>query len=170
MNLNEVIANKGNQNLGKNLGEYIPIHPNDHCNMGQSSNDSFPTAMHISISKVTKDMLFPAIYNLTKTLEKKIREFKNIIKVGRTHLQDATPITIDQEFSGYLTQVKNAFKRIKIAYEELLYLAQGGTAVGTGINTSTKFIKGSLKQFKLLQIYPSKSQKINLRLYHLMNP
>ena len=98
--------------------------------------------MHISISKITTEKLFPAINNLIKTLEKKIREFKNIIKVGRTHLQDATPITIDQEFGGYLNQVKNAFKRIKIAYEELLYLAQGGTAVGTGINTSTKFIKG----------------------------
>ena len=109
MNLNEVIANKANQNLGKSLGEYSPIHPNDHCNLGQSSNDSFPTVMHISISKIATEKLFPAINNFIKTLEKKIREFKNIIKVGRTHLQDATPITIDQEFSCYLNQVKNAF-------------------------------------------------------------
>ena len=159
MNLNEVIANKGNQNLGKALGEYFPIHPNDHCNMGQSSNDSFPTTMHIAISMKTNDVLFPAINNLIKTLEKKIREFKNIIKVGRTHLQDATPITIDQEFGGYLNQVKNAFKRIKIAYEELLYLAQGGTAVGTGINTSTKFIKGFIKAIQIITNLPFKESK-----------
>ena len=159
MNLNEVIANKANQNLGKSLGEYSPIHPNDHCNLGQSSNDSFPTVMHISISKMTTEKLFPAINNFIKTLEKKIREFKNIIKVGRTHLQDATPITIDQEFGGYLNQVKNAFKRIKVAYEELLYLAQGGTAVGTGINTSAKFVKGFIKAIQIITDLPFKESK-----------
>ena len=150
MNVNEVIANKANLNLGGKLGEYKFIHPNDHCNLGQSSNDSFPTAMHIAIILETNNFLFPAIKNLIKILEKKERQFKNIIKVGRTHLQDATPITLDQEFSGYKSQVNNALKRIIISYEELLSLAQGGTAVGTGLNTSQKFVKGFIKAIQMI--------------------
>jgi fumarate hydratase class II len=159
MNLNEVIANKTNENLGGKLGSYDPVNPNDHCNLGQSSNDSFPTAMHISIILSTQKALIPAINKLIKTLEKKEREFKNIIKVGRTHLQDATPITIAQEFSGYKTQIRNALKRIEFSYEELLFLAQGGTAVGTGINTSLKFIKGFIKAIQIITGLPFKESK-----------
>ncbi len=150
MNLNEVIANKANTDLGQKLGEYNPIHPNDHCNLGQSSNDSFPTAMHISIIKLTNEELVPSISKMIKILEKKEREFKNIIKVGRTHLQDATPITLNQEFGGFKSQIKSSLKRILNSYDELLYLAQGGTAVGTGLNTSTKFIKGFIKAIQMI--------------------
>ena len=128
-------------------------------NKSQSTNDVFPTAMHIAIALETRNKLLPSLELLNKELKKKITQFKNIIKVGRTHLQDATPITIDQEFGGYLNQVKNAFKRIKIAYEELLYLAQGGTAVGTGINTSTKFIKGFIKAIQIITNLPFKESK-----------
>ena len=105
MNLNEVIANRANEILGKKLGEYFPIHPNDHCNLGQSSNDSFPTVMHISILRSSRDNLIPMIEKLIKCLKKE-REFKDIVKVGRTHLQDATPILVSQEFSGYTSQIK----------------------------------------------------------------
>ena len=130
MNLNEVIANKANIKLGKPIGTYEPIHPNDHCNFGQSSNDSFPTAMHIAILRITTDKLIPEISYLIKSLRKKEREFKNIVKIGRTHLQDATPLTLEQEFSGFTKQIENSLKRINYAKEDLFYLAQGGTAVG----------------------------------------
>ena len=159
MNLNEVIANKANQELGKPLGEYDPVHPNDHCNMGQSSNDSFPTAMHISIVLETNEKLFPSINNMIKILKKKINHFEKIIKIGRTHLQDATPITLGQEFTGYLGQIENAKKRISESINYLLYLAQGGTAVGTGLNAPNKFIAGFIKALQMISGLTFKESK-----------
>ena len=159
MNLNEVIANKANQELGKPLGEYEPVHPNDHCNMSQSSNDSFPTAMHISIVLETNKKLFPSINNMIKILKKKINHFEKIIKIGRTHLQDATPITLGQEFTGYLGQIENAKKRISESINYLLYLAQGGTAVGTGLNASNKFIAGFIKALQMISGVTFKESK-----------
>ena len=159
MNLNEVIANKANQELGKPLGEYEPVHPNDHCNMGQSSNDSFPTAMHISIVLETNKKLFPSINNMIKILKKKINHFEKIIKIGRTHLQDATPITLGQEFTGYLGQIENAKKRISESINYLLYLAQGGTAVGTGLNAPNKFIAGFIKALQMISGLTFKESK-----------
>ena len=159
MNLNEVIANKANIKLGKQIGTYEPIHPNDHCNLGQSSNDSFPTAMHIAILRITTDKLIPEISNLIKSLRRKEREFKNIVKIGRTHLQDATPLTLEQEFSGFTKQIENSLKRINYAKEDLFYLAQGGTAVGTGLNSSSKFIKGFIKALQMITNLPFKDAK-----------
>ncbi len=159
MNLNEVIANKANKNLGKEMGNYEPTHPNDHCNLGQSSNDSFPTAMHIAILRITSDKLIPEILNLIKSLRKKEREFKNIVKIGRTHLQDAVPLTLEQEFSGFTKQIENSLKRINYSKEDLLYLAQGGTAVGTGLNSSSKFIKGFIKAVQMITNLPFKEAK-----------
>ena len=159
MNLNEVIANKANKNLGKSLGLYDPIHPNDHCNLGQSSNDSFPTAMHISLVKVINEILEPEVLKFIKSIKKKEREFKKIVKIGRTHLQDATPITLEQEFSGFAKQIENCLKRIKNSKEELYSLAQGGTAVGTGLNSSPKFVKGFVKAIQLITNLPFKESK-----------
>jgi len=159
MNLNEVIANKANQELGKPLGEYEPVHPNDHCNMSQSSNDSFPTAMHISIVLETNKKLFPSINNMIKILKKKINHFEKIIKIGRTHLQDATPITLGQEFTGFLGQIENAKKRISESINYLLYLAQGGTAVGTGLNAPNKFIAGFIKALQMISGLTFKESK-----------
>ena len=122
MNLNEVIANYSNKSLGEELGKYKRIHPNDHCNMGQSSNDSFPTAMHISIVLETNKNLLKKIDYFIQNLQKKEKEFRNIIKVGRTHLQDATPISVGQEFGTYVSQIKNAQKRIKDSLKELMEL------------------------------------------------
>ena len=159
MNLNEVIANKANKNLGKSLGLYDPIHPNDHCNLGQSSNDSFPTAMHISLVKMINEILEPEVLKFIKSIKKKEREFKKIVKIGRTHLQDATPITLEQEFSGFAKQIENCLKRIKNSKEELYSLAQGGTAVGTGLNSSPKFVKGFVKAIQLITNLPFKESK-----------
>ena len=158
MNLNEVIANKANKNLGKSLGSYDPIHPNDHCNLGQSSNDSFPTVMHISLVKIITESLEPQINLFIKSIKKE-REFKNIVKIGRTHLQDATPLTLEQEFSGFSKQIENCLKRIVNCKQELYYLAQGGTAVGTGLNSSAKFIKGFIKAIQLITKLPFKESK-----------
>lgn len=139
MNLNEVIANRANQILGKDLGSKSPVHPNDHVNMGQSSNDSFPTAMHIAAALSVHQNLVPALEKFLKALQKKQKEFDKIIKIGRTHLMDATPLTLGQEFSGYARQIELALERIKHASRDLLEVAQGGTAVGTGINTKVGF-------------------------------
>jgi fumarate hydratase class II len=121
------------------MGSKKPVHPNDHVNMGQSSNDSFPTAMNISCVLELHHSLLPSLEHLKASLEKKSHEFKDLIKVGRTHLQDATPITLGQEFSGYVTQISYGIARIKSVLTHLYYLAQGGTAVGTGLNTHAKF-------------------------------
>ena len=136
MNVNEVIANRAIEILGGKKGSKKPVHPNDHVNKSQSTNDVFPTAMHISVAKETIGKLLPNLKVLEKELRKKSKEFRNIIKVGRTHLQDATPLSLGQEFSGYYTQLKKSINRIELALQEILFLAQGGTAVGTGINLS----------------------------------
>ena len=135
MNANEVIANRAIEILGGTIGSKDPVHPNDHCNMAQSSNDTFPTAMHIATAMASSDVLIPGLEKLEKALRSKIEEFDGIIKIGRTHTQDATPITLSQEFSGYAHQVHMGIRRIKKSLEDIYELAQGGTAVGTGLNT-----------------------------------
>lgn len=135
MNVNEVIANRAIEILGGELGSKKPVHPNDHVNKGQSSNDTFPTAMHVSAVMEIEKRLIPSLELLLDSLAAKSREFEDIIKIGRTHLQDATPLTLGQEFSGYTTQVSYGIQRVKSALPRLLKLAQGGTAVGTGLNT-----------------------------------
>jgi fumarate hydratase class II len=136
MNANEVIANRAIEMLGGEIGSKDPVHPNDHCNMGQSSNDTFPTAMHIAAAMTVRDVLLPGLDKLAAGLEAKSDAFKDIIKIGRTHTQDATPLTLGQEFSGYAAQVRNGIARIELALPGIYELAQGGTAVGTGLNTS----------------------------------
>ena len=135
MNLNEVIANRAIEILGGKIGSKHPVHPNDHVNLGQSSNDTYPTAMHISAAMLAKELLLPALRSFHKELSNKVNEFEGIIKIGRTHTQDATPITLSQEFSGYAKQAGLAVARVEAALECLYPLAQGGTAVGTGLNT-----------------------------------
>ncbi len=136
MNANEVIANRAIEILGGIIGSKDPVHPNDHCNMGQSSNDTFPTAMHIATAMMANDVLLPGLEKLHSTLLYKVATFDGIIKIGRTHTQDATPLTLSQEFSGYAHQVAMGIKRVKKSLEDVYELAQGGTAVGTGLNTS----------------------------------
>jgi fumarate hydratase, class II len=135
MNANEVISNRAIEILGGELGSKKPVHPNDHVNMGQSSNDTFPTAMHVAIGMVARDTLIPGLEKLHKALVAKSEEFKHIIKIGRTHTQDATPLTLGQEFGGYAHQVAKGIERVKLALTDIYELAQGGTAVGTGLNT-----------------------------------
>ena len=135
MNANEVIANRAIEMLGGVIGAKDPVHPNDHCNMGQSSNDTFPTAMHIATAMTARDVLLPGLEKLHAALEDKVRAFDGIIKIGRTHTQDATPLTLSQEFSGYAHQVAMGIARVKDALGRIHELAQGGTAVGTGLNT-----------------------------------
>jgi len=139
MNVNEVIANLANEQLGAGRGVKSPIHPNDHVNCGQSSNDSFPTAIHIAVALEISHRLLPAIARLQAAFEHKSSEFNAIVKIGRTHLQDATPVTLGQEFSGYAAQAKNGLRRIHETLPDLFALAQGGTAVGTGVNTAKGF-------------------------------
>jgi fumarate hydratase class II len=141
MNLNEVIANRANELLGGELGAKKPVHPNDHVNMSQSSNDSFPTAMHIAaVERIVADLI-PALGELCAALHKKEKAFAGIVKIGRTHTQDATPLTLGQEFSGYAAQVESGIARLRVAVKDLYPLAQGGTAVGTGLNSKPKFAK-----------------------------
>jgi fumarate hydratase class II len=135
MNSNEVIANRAIEMLGGVIGSKDPVHPNDHCNMGQSSNDTFPTAMHIATAMTARDVLLPGLHKLHAALQAKVTEFDGIIKIGRTHTQDATPLTLAQEFSGYTHQVAMGIARIEAALPRIYELAQGGTAVGTGLNT-----------------------------------
>ncbi len=161
MNVNEVIANRAIEILGGKRGSKKPVHPNDHVNKSQSTNDVFPTAMHIAISIETKDKLLPALELLNKELKKKVSKFKNIVKVGRTHLQDATPLSLGQEFSGYQSQLQDCIKRIKNALNEIYFLAQGGTAVGTGINSKKGFdrkIIGEIKKITKLPFKPTKNK------------
>ena len=136
MNANEVIANRAIEIMGGVIGSKDPVHPNDHCNMGQSSNDTFPTAMHIATAVTARDVTLPGLKKLHQTLEKKVKDFDGIIKIGRTHTQDATPLTLAQEFSGYSHQVAMGMARINDALGRIYELAQGGTAVGTGLNTA----------------------------------
>jgi fumarate hydratase class II len=146
MNVNEVISNRAIEILNGKKGTKKPVHPNDHVNKSQSTNDVFPTAMHISIAKETISKMLPNLKILKKELKKKSIQFKNIVKIGRTHLQDATPLSLGQEFSGYHTQVKKSIERIEYALKEILFLAQGGTAVGTGINSKKNFDKKIVKE------------------------
>ncbi len=139
MNLNEVIANRANELLGSPLGAKKPVHPNDQVNLCQSSNDSMPTAMHIAAALETSRRLLPALGELREALGRKVADFADIVKIGRTHLQDATPLTLGQEFSGYARQIENGIARIEGTLPRILELAQGGTAVGTGLNAAPGF-------------------------------
>ena len=159
MNVNEVISNRAIEILGGKLGSKKPVHPNDHVNMAQSTNDTFPTAMHIAVAIHTNKRLLPALVKLEKSLNKKVKQFKNIVKIGRTHLQDATPLTLGQEFSGYEAQVKNSIDRIKKALNEVYYLAQGGTAVGTGINSRKGWDKKIALEIKKITRLPFQTAK-----------
>jgi fumarate hydratase, class II len=150
MNLNEVIAARASQLLGAPGA----VHPNDHVNMSQSSNDSFPTAMHIAAASEIAVRLLPSLMHLQAALERKARKFARIVKIGRTHMQDATPLTLGQEFSGYAAQLKSACTRLKYALKELYPLAQGGTAVGTGVNTKPQFAKLMAKKIAALTGLP----------------
>ena len=156
MNVNEVIANRAIKIMGGKMGTKKPIHPNDHVNKSQSTNDVFPTAMHIAIAIKSKEKLLPSLKYLEKELLKKAREFKSIVKVGRTHLQDATPLTLGQEFSGYHFQLKKCIERIENALKEIYFLAQGGTAVGTGLNTRKNFDKKIIKEISRITKLPFK--------------
>jgi fumarate hydratase, class II len=139
MNANEVIANRAIEILGGAMGSKTPVHPNDHVNMGQSSNDTFPTAMHVAIAMQARDVLLPGLEKLQRGLAAKSDEFRDIIKIGRTHTQDATPLTLGQEFGGYAHQVAKGIERVKACLPDIFELAQGGTAVGTGLNTRKGF-------------------------------
>ena len=139
MNANEVISNRAIEILGGTMGTKEPVHPNDHCNRSQSSNDTFPTAMHIAAAEEVHNNLIPQLKHLHKALQDKSDAFADIVKIGRTHLQDATPLTLGQEFSGYATQLKYAIERVEMSLPRLLQLAQGGTAVGTGLNAKPGF-------------------------------
>jgi fumarate hydratase class II len=157
MNANEVISNRAIQILGGEIGSKNPVHPNDHCNLSQSSNDTFPSAMHIATALEISNNLIPAMEKLSLSLEKKSKEFNKIIKIGRTHLQDATPVTLGQEFSGYFTQINNNIDRIKKSSSELYFLAQGGTAVGTGLNSKKGFDKKFAAECKKITKLPFKT-------------
>ncbi|MCG8270473.1 class II fumarate hydratase [Aquamicrobium sp. NLF2-7] len=139
MNSNEVISNRAIEKLGGEMGSKKPVHPNDHVNMSQSSNDTYPTAMHIACAERIVHDLLPALKHLHGALEAKVKAFDHIVKIGRTHTQDATPLTLGQEFSGYAQQVKNGIERIEMTLPALMQLAQGGTAVGTGLNAPVGF-------------------------------
>src|SRR5262249_34352473 len=141
MNANEVISNRAIEMLGGEMGSKKPVHPNDHVNMSQSSNDTYPTAMHIACAEEIEHALLPALRKLHTALDAKAKAWKDIIKIGRTHTQDATPITLGQEFSGYAQQVANGISRIELSMPGLMQLAQGGTAVGTGLNAPKGFDK-----------------------------
>ena len=161
MNVNEVIANRAIQILGGTRGTKKPVHPNDHVNKSQSTNDVFPTAMHIAIAVETKKKLLPSLKNLSKELKAKVVKFKKIVKVGRTHLQDATPLTLGQEFSGYHSQLNDCVARIEASLKEIFFLAQGGTAVGTGINSKKNFdvkICREISKLTKIKFYPAKNK------------
>ena len=159
MNVNEVISNRAIEILKGKKGTKKPVHPNDHVNKSQSTNDVFPTAIHISVACKTVSDLLPSLELLNKKLKKKTKEFNKIIKIGRTHLQDATPISLGQEFSGYHSQLEDSIKRIKISLNEIYFLAQGGTAVGTGINTAKNFDKKIIKEISRITKLPFKCAK-----------
>ena len=159
MNVNEVIANRAIEILKGKKGSKKPVHPNDHVNKSQSTNDVFPTAMHIAIGIETTKKLLPSLILLNGEIKRKVKKFKNIIKVGRTHLQDATPISLGQEFSGYQSQLEDCIERIKKGLNEIYNLAQGGTAVGTGINSRKNFDKKIIKEIKKITKLPFKPTK-----------
>jgi fumarate hydratase class II len=157
MNTNEVISNRAIEILGGEIGSKVPVHPNDHCNMSQSSNDTFPTAMHIAAVEDIVHTLLPSLKHMYNELNKKSISFENIVKIGRTHTQDATPITLGQEFSGYTAQVSNSIRRVESILDSLYQLAQGGTAVGTGINTIKGFDVKFAQEVETLTKLPFKT-------------
>jgi len=157
MNANEVISNRAIELLGGEMGSKKPVHPNDHVNRGQSSNDSFPTVMHIAAVQQVHGLLLPALEGLHRALDDKAKAWRKIIKIGRTHLQDATPLTLGQEFSGYATQVKYGIARVKDALPRLSQLAQGGTAVGTGLNAKKGFDKAIAAEIAKMTGLPFKT-------------
>ena len=157
MNVNEVISNRAIEILGGKMGSKKPVHPNDHVNKSQSTNDTYPSAIHVAAAIDVNKKLLPSLKLLEKELAVKVNKFKNIVKIGRTHLQDATPLTLGQEFSGYQTQIKNSIKRIEIALKEVYFLAQGGTAVGTGINSKKGFDKKIALEIKKITKLPFKT-------------
>jgi fumarate hydratase class II len=157
MNVNEVIANRANEILGGQRGAKTPVHPNDHVNLGQSSNDCFPTAMHIAAATEIAYRLDPALAHLQDVLQKKAKSFASIVKIGRTHLQDATPLTLGQEFSGYAAQVKSGLIRMRLALKQIYPLAQGGTAVGTGLNSRPEFARLFARRVAAMTRLPFKS-------------
>jgi fumarate hydratase class II len=159
MNLNEVISNRANELLGGERGTKKPVHPNDHVNMSQSSNDSFPTAMHIAAAERINADLIPALSELHRALRKKEKQFAKIVKIGRTHTQDATPLTLGQEFSGYAAQVESGIARLRMAIRDLYPLAQGGTAVGTGLNSKPRFAKLFAKHVAAITKFPFTSAR-----------
>lgn len=154
MNVNEVIANRANELAGNPKGSNAPIHPNDDANKSQSSNDTFPTVMHVVVVERLHKELIPALTLMQKALDKKVEAFKDIIKIGRTHLMDATPLTLGDEFSAYATQLKKGIERIHKVLPNLYALAQGGTAVGTGLNTHPQFAKKFAKHLAAITGYP----------------
>jgi fumarate hydratase class II len=154
MNMNEVIANRANEILGAKLGAKSPVHPNDHVNLGQSSNDCFPSAMHIAAAEEIARLLDPALAHLQDALQRKSKAFSRIVKIGRTHLMDATPLTLGHEFSGYAAQVKSGIVRMRLALKQLYPLAQGGTAVGTGLNAKPQFARAFARQVAKLTRLP----------------
>ena len=171
MNLNEVIANRANEMLGAPLGSKTPVHPNDHVNMSQSSNDSFPTAMHIAAAQEIVNVLLPALEHLHAALREKEKQFAKIVKIGRTHTQDATPLTLGQEFSGYAAQVKFGIARIKLALKELYPLAQGGTAVGTGLNSQAEIRRACSQSARPRSPgFPSSARRTSSRRWPRMTP
>ena len=154
MNANEVIANRAIEIMGGVLGSKDPIHPNDHCNMSQSSNDTFPSAMHIASAQTINNLFLPALDKVYKTLEIKVKEFDGILKIGRTHMMDATPIALSQEFSGYSHQIKMSIQGIKKVLPRIYEIAQGATAVGTGLNSQKDWDKSVVKNIANLTNLP----------------
>jgi fumarate hydratase class II len=150
MNVNEVISNRANLISGKTLTDEKILKSNDHVNMSQSSNDTFPTAINIAVTKILIEKTIPSLENILKTLNKKIKEFKNDVKIGRTHLMDATPLTLSQEFSGYESQIQHGLKALENTLDHIKELAIGGTAVGTGLNTPSGFDKETVKNIQSL--------------------
>ncbi len=159
MNANEVIANRANEILGGKPGDKTPVHPNDHCNRGQSSNDTFPTAMHIAAALEVADRLIPGLEHLETALAAKSTDFGDIVKIGRTHLQDATPLTLGQEFSGYAAQISAAISGIRATLPPLYELVQGGTAVGTGLNAKVGFAEKFAEEAATLTGHPFKTME-----------
>ncbi|MEL6998849.1 MAG: class II fumarate hydratase [Pseudomonadota bacterium] len=157
MNANEVIANRAIEILGGTIGSKDPVHPNDHCNKSQSSNDTFPTAMHIAAARTAHDVLIPGLEKLHAEMDAKAKSFAKIIKIGRTHTQDATPMTLGQEFGGYAFQLKQGIARVRQALKNVYFLAQGGTAVGTGLNTPKGFDKAVAANIARISDLPFKT-------------
>ncbi len=157
MNVNEVLANKANQLMGEPMGNKHPVHPNDHVNCSQSSNDTFPTAMHVAVVSKTYKALLPALTEMSSVMTQKAQSFDKVIKIGRTHLQDATPLSVQQEFSAFIAQLQDCKSRIENGLDELLYIAQGGTAVGTGLNAHPRFAQLFADQLAAQLGYPFKT-------------